>query len=45
MSCLKSDEVATAWLNNEAVRKAIHADTVSLSARTIFRSRPLIHIP
>lgn len=25
---LKDDEVATTWLNNEAVRKALHAENV-----------------
>jgi len=28
MYLLQDDEVATEWLNNETVRKAIHAETV-----------------
>lgn len=30
-NAMQSEEVATAWLNHEAVRKAIHAKPVNIS--------------
>ena len=34
---LQDDEVATAWLNNAAVRKAIHAEDVSFLSLNVVK--------